>query len=56
MLGILAFSSVRSKDIRPKFRPENNAEKHKQTQMIITAPQIGIIFSKLRIRSHGSDP
>lgn len=35
------FSSVRSRDIRPKLRPEKRAEKHKQQQIMMTATQIG---------------
>lgn len=50
------FNSVRSNDIKPKFRPENSAEKHKQQQIIMMANQTGTNISIEPIDSHFSVP
>lgn len=53
---IVTFSSVRSNDIKPKLRPENKAEKHKQQTIIIIASHRGKSISFARSDSHGSVP
>lgn len=41
----LTFNSVRSSDIRPRFRPENRAENIRHTTMMRIDSQSGIIRS-----------
>lgn len=53
---IVTFSSVRSNDIKPKLRPENKAEKHRQQTIMIIASHRGKIISVARTDSHGSVP
>lgn len=55
-MNILTFNSVRSRANKPKFNPENNAEKHKQRIIMIIATQTGTRASLLIIRNQASVP
>ena len=55
-LCYVTLSSVRSNDIKPKLRPENKAEKHKQQTIIMIANHTGTINSVARTDSHFSVP